>query len=69
LIWNENVFFDGGERYTVGGRFEKCEPAVVFSGFSGAFSPQSCERGACRRGVKQMKWLTFRQEESQLGNI
>jgi hypothetical protein len=21
------------------------------------------------RGVKQMKWLTFRQEESQLGNI
>jgi hypothetical protein len=23
-MWNENLFFDGGERYTVGGGFEKC---------------------------------------------
>ena len=31
-MWNENLFFDGGERYTVGGGFEKCGCVGVFTG-------------------------------------
>jgi hypothetical protein len=48
-MWNENLFFDGGERYTVGGGFEKCGRFGVGSGLSVALNRQTGGRVPARR--------------------
>src|SRR5260370_24829782 len=52
-MWNENLFFDGGERHTVGGGFEKCGRVGVGSGLSLALNRQQGGRVPARRQPNQ----------------